>query len=83
MVTDNEFVETQKTEAEELTNRLIHEMNNNLAIIKVKTYLVKKNARAGTLRASDLEEHLESISDLSDRIAGLVKRLRECNQSVA
>lgn len=80
MVIDSEFLAMQRTELEALADRLTHEMNNNLALIKVKAYLLQKNSRAGSLRASDMEEGLESISTLSDRIAMLIKQLRGCSR---
>jgi C4-dicarboxylate-specific signal transduction histidine kinase len=80
---DSEFLAAKKTELEALANRLTHEVNNNLAVIKVKAYLLQKKSRAGSLRANDLEDNLESISAMSDRIAALIKQLRDCNQTIS
>lgn len=64
-----------------LAAKVAHEMNNSLALIKVKTYLLKRNARAGKLRAQDLEENLEALSALADRIGQLVSELRSCAEN--
>lgn len=69
---EQELIKDDQVNKYELRAReLAHEINNPLAIIKTKAYLLKKNSK-------DFEKSLDVMSAMADRISALVKELEEC-----
>lgn len=76
MLESKQIKEDRVSEIEARAKEIAHEINNPLAIIKTKAYLLKKNPK-------DLEKSLETMSLMADRISALVKEMEECVRNAA
>jgi PAS domain S-box-containing protein len=60
----------------EMAAGVAHEVNNPLAIIKIKSAMLARKAKEKSLDWDDGIKHLQGIEDTADRIARIVKALR-------